>query len=109
MLTNLYTQQLRNERDVVHARQRTRDIASLLGFENREQIGLATAVSEMARNAFRYAKHGKVTFDLHAERPQALEITVSDSGPGIPNLDTVLEGRYKSDTGLGIGIIGTKR
>lgn len=109
MATTLYTLQLRNERDVVQARQWTRDIANLLGFENREQIGLATAVSEMARNAFRYARNGKVAFDLHDERPQALEITVSDTGPGIPNLDTVLEGRYKSDTGLGIGIIGTKR
>ena len=109
MTTNLYMLQLRNERDVVQARQRTRDIASLLGFENKDQIGLATAVSEMARNAFRYARHGKVTFDLHIERPQALEITISDAGPGIPNLDAVLEGRYKSETGLGIGIIGTKR
>ncbi|HZS27658.1 MAG TPA: ATP-binding protein [Candidatus Angelobacter sp.] len=109
MATNLYMLQLRNERDVVQARQRTRDIASMLGFENRDQIGLATAVSEMARNAFRYARHGKVVFDLQVERPQALEITISDSGPGIPNLDAVLEGRYKSETGLGIGIIGTKR
>ncbi|HET9281868.1 MAG TPA: ATP-binding protein, partial [Candidatus Angelobacter sp.] len=109
MATNLYMLQLRNERDVVQARQRTRDIASMLGFENRDQIGLATAVSEMARNAFRYARHGKVVFDLQIERPQALEITISDSGPGIPNLDAVLEGRYKSETGLGIGIIGTKR
>ena len=109
MATSLYMLHLRNERDVVQARQRTRDIAALLGFENREQIGLATAVSEIARNAFRYAKNGKVTFDLHTETPQALEIIVSDSGPGIPNLNAVLEGRYKSETGLGIGIVGTKR
>src|SRR5262249_2716839 len=109
MTTNLYMLHLRNERDVVQARQRTRDIAALLGFENRDQIRLATGVSEMARNAFRYARSGKVTFDLHSETPQALEITVSDAGPGIPNLNTVLEGRYRSETGLGIGIIGTKR
>ena len=109
MATNLYTLQLPTERDVVQARQRTRDIASLLGFENREQIGLATAVSEMARNAFRYARNGKVSFNLHTEAPQALEIIVSDSGPGIANIDAVLGGRYKSETGLGIGIIGTKR
>ncbi len=34
---------------------------------------------------------------------------MSDSGPGIDNLDEILEGRYKSDTGLGMGIIGTRR
>jgi signal transduction histidine kinase/CheY-like chemotaxis protein len=109
MPINLYTLQLRKEQDVVEARQRARDIAALLGFENREQIRLATAASEMARNAFRYARNGKVVFHLRSEPPQSLEIEISDSGPGIPNLDTILEGRYKSDTGLGIGIIGTKR
>lgn len=109
MTINLFTLLLRNERDVVQARQQTRDIAALLGFENREQIRLATAASEMARNAFRYARNGKVTFNLCSEIPQALEIAVSDSGPGIPKLDVILEGRYKSDTGLGIGIIGTKK
>jgi signal transduction histidine kinase/DNA-binding response OmpR family regulator len=109
MATSLYMLHLRSERDVVQARQRTRDIAALLGFENRDQIGLATAVSEMARNAFRYAKNGKVTFDFYMDVPQTLEIIVSDSGSGIPNLNAVLEGRYKSQTGLGIGILGTKR
>jgi len=34
---------------------------------------------------------------------------VSDSGPGIRNLDEILEGRYVSETGLGMGIIGTRR
>ena len=109
MAINLYTLQLRKEQDVVEARQRTRDIAALLGFENREQIRLATATSEMARNAFRYARNGKITFHLASDHPQAFEIEVSDSGPGISNLETILEGRYKSETGLGIGIIGTKR
>jgi signal transduction histidine kinase/CheY-like chemotaxis protein len=105
----LYMLQLRREQDVVQARQRTRDIAALLGFENREQIRLATAASEMARNAFRYARNGKVEFCLGQDPPQTMEIEISDSGPGIPNLETILEGRYKSETGLGIGIIGTRR
>lgn len=109
MAVNLYTLQLRKEQDVVQARQSARDVAALLGFENREQIRLATAASEMARNAFRYARNGKVAFNLVVERPQMLEICISDSGPGIANLDTVLEGRYKSETGLGIGILGTRR
>ncbi|MGC2695430.1 MAG: ATP-binding protein [Candidatus Angelobacter sp.] len=109
MAISLYTLLLRSERDVVQARQHTRDIAALLGFENREQIRLATAASEMARNAFRYARSGKVAFNLYSEVPQALEIAISDSGPGIENLDVIMEGRYKSQTGLGIGILGTKR
>jgi signal transduction histidine kinase/CheY-like chemotaxis protein len=100
---------LRYERDVVQARQRAREIAALLGFDRQDQIRLATATSEIARNAFRYARNGKVEFELQTELPQTLRITVSDQGPGIANLQEVLDGQYKSDTGLGMGIVGTRR
>jgi anti-sigma regulatory factor (Ser/Thr protein kinase) len=43
------------EHDVVLARQRAREIAALLGFDNQDQTRVATAVSELARNAFVYA------------------------------------------------------
>lgn len=105
----IHTVPLRTERDVVQARQRAREIAALLGFDNREQIRLATAASEMARNAFRYARNGKVQFHVLTELPQTFEIVVTDSGPGIPNLEEVLDGRYSSETGMGLGIIGTRR
>lgn len=100
---------LRTERDVVQARQRAREVAAELGLDNQDQIRLATATSEIARNAFRYARNGKVSFSVGLEPPQSLEVTVSDSGPGIPHLDDVLDGRYKSETGLGMGIVGTRR
>ena len=100
---------LLTERDLVHTRQRAREIAAELGLDNQDQIRMATATSEIARNAFRYARDGKVTFSLELEPPQRLVVTVADSGAGIPHLDQVLEARYKSSTGLGMGIIGTKR
>jgi signal transduction histidine kinase/DNA-binding response OmpR family regulator len=100
---------LRTERDVVQARQRAREIAAMLGFDNQEQIRLATATSEMARNAFRYARGGRVSFDVQTGRPQVLVIMISDTGPGIENLDEIFEGRYHSNTGMGLGIVGTKR
>jgi anti-sigma regulatory factor (Ser/Thr protein kinase) len=100
---------LRNERDVVQSRQRAREIAAMLGFDNQEQIRLATATSEMARNAFRYARQAKVEFELTEENPQRLEVVVSDHGPGIPNMDEIMEGRYRSRTGMGLGILGTRR
>ena len=109
MSNRLSTITLRNERDVVQARQRAREIAALLGFDNQEQIRLATATSEMARNAYRYARGGKVIFDVETGRTQALAITISDTGPGIENLNEIFEGRYHSSTGMGLGILGTKR
>ena len=63
--------------------------------------------SEIARNAFRYAGGGNVEFSIEGERvPQVLVIRVKDRGRGIPNLQEILEGRYKSETGMGLGIIG---
>lgn len=100
---------LRTERDVVQARQRARELASLLGFDNQDQIRMATATSEIARNAFRYAHNGEVQFFIKLEPPQELQILVSDSGPGISKLEDILDGRYKSQTGMGMGILGTKR
>ena len=94
---------------MVYARQRAREIAALLGFEHQEQIRLATAASELARNAFRYAVNGMVEFLVRDTAPQLFVISVTDSGPGIPNLSEILDGRYVSQTGLGKGIIGTKR
>lgn len=100
---------LRYERDVVKARQRARLIASVLGLDSQDQIRVATATSEIARNAFRYAKSGTVQFLVDLDTPQHLVISVEDKGPGIANLREVLDGRYKSDTGMGMGILGTRR
>ncbi|MGA8159603.1 MAG: ATP-binding protein [Acidobacteriaceae bacterium] len=100
---------LRTERDVVQARQRAREVAAELGLDNQDQIRMATATSEIARNAFRYARNGRVQFAVGLNEPQVLEVTITDSGPGIANLEEILDGRYKSTTGLGMGIVGTRR
>lgn len=98
------------EQDVVLARQRTRQLAESLGFDSQQQTRLATAVSEIARNAYQYAGGGRVQFDLESETaPQVLVIRVSDSGPGIRNLKEILENRYTSPTGMGAGIVGARR
>src|SRR5690606_37205253 len=39
---------------------------------------------------------------------QRFGVRVTDQGPGIPDLPTILAGNYKSKKGLGIGIIGTR-
>ena len=106
----LVTLAIRHEQDVVIARQRAREIARLVGFEGQDQTRIATAVSEIVRNAFRYAKGGKVEFAVEgASAPQLLLIRVRDQGPGIPNLPLVMSGQYQSSTGMGVGIIGAHR
>src|SRR6188768_3659379 len=110
MVIRLLTYALNVQSDVVGARQRARQLAQLLGFDLREQTAIATSVSEIARNAFRYAGGGKVEFEIEGETaPQLLGVRVTDEGRGIPNLDEVLDGSYESKTGMGIGIIGSRR
>jgi signal transduction histidine kinase/CheY-like chemotaxis protein len=106
----LLTVAIKFEQDVVIARQRARQIAGLLGFDGQDQTRIATAVSEIARNAFRYASAGKVEFALEGESlPQVLHVRVTDKGPGIRDVALVLSGRYRSTTGMGIGLIGAHR
>src|SRR4029077_4881250 len=101
---------IQHEPDVVAARQRTRQIASALGFDTQDQTRLATAVSELARNAYGYAKGGKIEFLIEGQTiPQVCIIRISDKGPGIPQLKTILDGRYRSSTGMGLGIVGARR
>lgn len=101
---------LRFEDDVVGARQRARQIAGLLKFDSQDQTRIATAVSEIARNAVSYGGGGRAEFYVDGERsPQQLRIEIRDEGPGIADLDLVLSGRYRSQTGMGMGIMGAKR
>jgi len=110
MSQGLLTVSIRSEDDVVGARQRARQIASLLGFDVTEQTRIATAVSEIARNAFVYAGEGRVEFAIEgATAPQLLVIRISDRGKGIGRLADVLSGHYRSATGMGLGIVGARR
>jgi two-component sensor histidine kinase len=107
---SLFSVHVRQDRDIVYARQRARFVAERLGFDVQAQTRIATAVSEVARNAYAYAGGGKVEFRLEeqAGRP-VLAIEVSDQGPGIANVQTILAGGYRSPTGLGVGLAGAKR
>ncbi|MDB5770154.1 MAG: histidine kinase [Burkholderia sp.] len=110
MTLRLLTAGINTELDVVASRQRARQIAALCGFAAQDQARIATAVSELARNAYNYASGGKVRFSIEGETaPQVLVIRVEDDGPGIANLDLVLSGRYQSTTGTGLGLIGARR
>jgi signal transduction histidine kinase/CheY-like chemotaxis protein len=101
---------LGGEHDVVAARQRARQVAALLGLETQDQTRVATAVSEIARNAIQYAGSGRVEFAVEGETlPQLLLVTVTDKGPGVHNLKEILDGTYRSRTGMGLGIVGTRR
>jgi signal transduction histidine kinase len=107
-MTTLFTLEVHYEQDVVQARQRTRELAEQLGFDTQDQARLGAAVSEITRNAFQYAKGGTVEFYIEGE-PQIFWIKVRDRGKGIPHLADVLQGCYPTPTGMGMGILSTRR
>jgi signal transduction histidine kinase len=107
---NILTSEIRSEQDVVSVRQRAKQIAAALGFELQDQTRIATAVSEIARNAYRYARGGRVEFSFDDSPPHgAFAVRVVDSGPGVRDLASVLDGTYRSQTGMGVGISGSRR
>jgi signal transduction histidine kinase/DNA-binding response OmpR family regulator len=110
MSVRILSVSIRSEHDTVAARQRARQIARLLGFDTQDQTRISTAVSEIARNAFNYAGGGQIEYSIEgAVAPQLLLIKVSDLGPGVRDLLSVLDGTYQSQTGMGLGIVGARR
>jgi signal transduction histidine kinase/ActR/RegA family two-component response regulator len=110
MSVALLSMAIRHEQDVVAVRQKARQVAAAVGFDGQDQTRIATAISELARNAFMYARGGAAEFLVEGERaPQLLVIRVSDRGPGIADVDAVLSGRYRSQTGMGLGMTGARR
>jgi signal transduction histidine kinase len=107
--TTLLSVELQQEHDVVLARQRARQLATQFKLDSQDQVRFATAVSELARNAHQYAGGGRVEFWIEHGPPAELVARVIDRGPGIARLNDVLDGRYVSSTGLGIGIMGARR
>jgi signal transduction histidine kinase len=106
----IVTVPIESEADVVTVRQRAHRLAELLGFERQDQTRIATAVSELARNAFSYAGGGRAEFILDpAPAPQAFHIKISDKGPGIADIQAILDGQYRSKSGMGLGILGARR
>src|SRR6516164_7378349 len=106
----IVTVPIENEGDVVAVRQRTHRLAELLGFERQDQTRVATAVSELARNAFSYARRGRGEFFLDpSSSPQMFTIRISDKGPGIGDVQSIFDGQYRSQSGMGLGLLGARR
>nr|WP_314629585.1 ATP-binding protein [uncultured Janthinobacterium sp.] len=110
MTQRILTANIASELDVVGARQRARQISALCGFGVQDQVRIATAVSELARNVYNYAGSGKIHFAIDGmTAPQLLTIRIEDQGPGIKQLEQILGGTYRSPTGMGLGILGAQR
>jgi signal transduction histidine kinase len=79
-----------NELDIVLAHKRTSQLCDLTGLSFFSKTAFITAVSEICRNVIEHADAGKIEFYAYADGSQ-IEAVVSDTGPGIDNLEKVLK------------------
>jgi signal transduction histidine kinase len=103
---------VRREADIVKVRDRVRRLAREMGFDSTTQIKITTAISELTRNIYEYAKAGAISLAVVERGPDTgLQIVARDDGPGIDEdtLNAILRGRYQSYSGMGVGLAGTRK
>lgn len=101
---------LRLPDDVVRARQAGRDAARTLGFGLADQTRMATAISEITRNALHYGGGGLCEILGHGDgRQREITVAVTDEGPGIPNIDKAMMPGFSTGNSLGMGLPGARK
>ena len=104
---------IEQEKDIATARLEAWSEAVRIGLSKFASVKVATAVSELARNIVFYA--GKGAVELRSVKDDrgilGLQIIASDQGPGIPQakLDEIWAGTYKSQRGMGKGLVAVKK
>jgi serine/threonine-protein kinase RsbT len=96
--------------DIVRARQEGRRIAGTLGFSVTDLVLVATAISELARNIVRYAGTGEIGIRPVANSGHnGIEIIARDEGPGIKDVEQVMQVGFSTSASLGLGLPGVRR
>jgi serine/threonine-protein kinase RsbT len=100
------------EKDIATARLEAWSEAVRIGLSKFTSVKVATAVSELARNIIFYGGKGFVELKSNKDdRGPTLQIVASDKGPGIEprKLDEIWAGTYKSQRGMGKGLVAVKK
>jgi serine/threonine-protein kinase RsbT len=103
---------IERELDILIARNAARFACRSIALSTSQEIKFATAISELARNIYQYAKTGTISISLipaEGKQPPGVHAVAKDWGPGITNLNDILSGRYQSKSGMGLGLVGVRR
>jgi serine/threonine-protein kinase RsbT len=94
------------DHDIIAARQQGRTFALQLGFSWPDATLVATAISELARNIFLYAKRGEIVLrSLERDGRSGVLVIARDEGPGMPDIHQAAP----TTTGVGLGLRGMTR
>lgn len=101
---------INSDADIVDARQLGRALAAQLGLSTTDQVLIATAISELARNIIQYAKQGEILLSaLNQGGRRGVIVIARDEGPGIPDVERALQDGYSTGESLGLGLPGARR
>jgi serine/threonine-protein kinase RsbT len=101
---------VRDQDDVVRARQAVRALAIAADFSIVDQTKIVTAASEIGRNTVIHGGGGTMRLEFVREGSRrGVRLTFSDNGPGIADLNQALVDGYTTGGGLGLGLSGAKR
>ncbi len=88
-------------------RRRSRRSASTSGRWSRSAT--SSTLCALARNILKYAGKGQIALRRLPGEREGIEVIASDQGPGIADVELVLSPRYRSKTGMGVGLRGSRR
>jgi serine/threonine-protein kinase RsbT len=101
---------LAGDLDVAAAARAAREEAERCGLSRVEAQHVATAVSEVAGNAVKYAGGGEVELaPVERAGRRGIAVAVADGGPGIADVDAALRDGVSTGGSLGFGLPGARR
>jgi len=101
----IYSINVKKEKDILSARDRARVICEELGFQVTNQLQVTTSVFELGKNILEHGKGGRITFSLQTEGDDIdLVIEGQDNGPGMTDDDIkdLLAGKKSSAANRGV-------
>ena len=101
---------LRSTDDIIKARQLVRDCAVFAGPLAGRSNQIVTAASELARNTLVHGGGGEMCLQaVHEGTRRGVQVTFTDQGPGIADVELAMTDGYTTRGGLGLGLSGSKR
>lgn len=101
---------INNDLDIVAARVEGRNLAQEMGFGTIDQARIATVISELARNVVLHAHCGQILMEqIKVGERVGMQIVCEDQGPGISDLDQILQVNEVNEKLSHMGLAGAKR
>jgi len=96
--------------DVSAAASEALRLGEIAGFNSTKRYMVATVVSELGTNIYRYARDGEITIRILEDgTKKGIEIVAKDKGAGITDIEAAMQDNFSTSDSLGVGLPGAKR